>query len=55
MPDTSDKILKMFSVKEISLNSLKDFTIANDTVVTKDKENLFVRLELKDIEAKMEQ
>lgn len=54
MPDTSDKILKMFSVGEISLNKLKDFSIANGTEVTKDKENLFVRLELKDVESKME-
>lgn len=55
MPDASDKILKMFSINEISLNKLKDFTIKNGTVVTKDKENLFVRLELKDVESKMEQ
>ena len=55
MPDSSDRILKMFSIKEISLNNIKDFSIANGTVVTKDKENLFVRLELKDVEAKMEQ
>lgn len=55
MPDTSDKILKMFSIKDICLNKLKDFVIDNGTIVTKDKENLFVRLELKDVEAKMEQ
>ena len=55
MPDTSDKILKMFSIKDIGLNKLKDFVIDNGTIVTKDKENLFVRLELKDVEAKMEQ
>ena len=55
MPDTSEKILKMFSIKDINLNKLKDFTVDNGTVVTKDKENLFVRLELKDVEAKMEQ
>lgn len=54
MPDASDKILKMFFINEISLNKLKDFTIENGTVVTKDKENLFVRLELKDVESKME-
>lgn len=54
MPDTSEKILKMFSINEISLNKLKDFTIENGAVVTKDKENLFVRLELKDVESKME-
>lgn len=54
MPDASDKILKIFFINEISLNKLKDFTIKNGTVVTKDKENLFVRLELKDVESKME-
>lgn len=54
MPGTSDKILKMFSIGEISLNELKDFSIANGTEVTKDKENLFIRLELKDVESKME-
>ena len=53
MPETSDKILKMFSVKDINLKSLKDFIIDNGTIVTKDKENLFVRLELKDVETKM--
>lgn len=54
MPSTSEKILNMFSVKDISLNDIKEFTIKNMTVVTKEKENLFVRLELKDVEAKME-
>ena len=53
MPSTSEKILKMFSIDEISLNSLKDFVIKDKTVVTNEKENLFVRLELKDVEAKM--
>ena len=53
MPETSDKILKMYSVQNISLSKLKDFIIDNGTSVTKDKENLFVRLELKDVEAKM--
>ena len=53
MPSTSEKILKMFSVEDITLNSLKDFVIKNNTVVTKEKENLFVRLELKDVEEKM--
>lgn len=54
MPTTSEKILKMFSVDDISLESLKGFMIKDKTVVTKEKENLFVRLELNDIEAKME-
>ena len=53
MPKTSEKILKMFSVDEISLNNLKDFVIKDKTIVTKEKENLFVRYELKDVEAKM--
>lgn len=53
MPSTSEKILKMFSIDEMSLNNLKDFVIKDKTVVTNEKENLFVRLELKDIEAKM--
>lgn len=53
MPSTSEKILKMFSVDEISLNNLKDFVIKDKTKVTNEKENLFVRLELKDVEAKM--
>ena len=53
MPSTSEKILKMFSIDEISLNNLKDFVIKDKTVVTNEKENLFVRLELKDVEAKM--
>ncbi len=53
MPSTSEKILKMFAIDEISLNGLKDFVIKDKTVVTNEKENLFVRLELKDVEAKM--
>ena len=53
MPKTSEKILKMFSIDEISLNTLKDFVIKDKTMVTKEKENLFVRYELKDVEAKM--
>lgn len=53
MPNTSEKILKMFSVNDISLNSLKDFVIKDNTKVTSEKENLFIRLELKDVETKM--
>ena len=53
MPKTSDKILKMFSIDEISLNDLKNFIIKDKTTVTKEKENLFVRFELKDVEEKM--
>ena len=53
MPDTSEKILKMFSVNDISLDNIKDFLILDGTSVTKEKENLFVRLELEDVELKM--
>ena len=53
MPKTSEKILKMFDIDEISLNRLKDFVIKDKTIVTKEKENLFVRFELKDVEEKM--
>ena len=53
MPQTSEKILKMFSVNDISLNSLTEFKIPDNTEVTKEKENLFVRLELSDVEEKM--
>ena len=53
MPKTSEKILKMFDIDEISLNRLKDFVIKAKTIVTKEKENLFVRFELKDVEEKM--
>ena len=55
MPSTSERILKMFNVQNIDLNNLKKFTIEDETNVTKDKENLFLRLELKDVIAKMEQ
>ena len=54
MPETSEKILKMFNVSDISLNELKSYQYKSGTEVTKNKENLFVRLELKDVEAKME-
>ena len=53
MPKTSEKILKMFDIDEISLNRLKDYVIKDKTIVTKEKENLFVRFELKDVEEKM--
>ena len=53
MPQTSEKILKMFSVNDISLNSLTEFKIPDNTEVTKEKENLFVRLELSEVEEKM--
>ena len=54
MPETSEKILKMFNVSDISLNNLKEFKIKNDTKVTNEKENLFVRLDIKDVMAQME-
>ncbi|MBR1455193.1 MAG: methionine--tRNA ligase [Lachnospiraceae bacterium] len=49
MPETSDKILKMFSVENIDLNNLKDYKIPNGTKVSSEKENLFVRLDYNDI------
>lgn len=54
MPTTSEKILTMFSVQDIKLDGLRDYKIKNGTKVTNEKENLFVRLELKDVEEKME-
>ena len=54
MPETSEKILSMFNVSNIALNNLKEFKIKNGTNVTNEKENLFVRLELKDVESAME-
>ena len=50
MPTTSEKILKMFSVNDISLDNIKEYLIKDNTKVTNEKENLFVRLELKDVE-----
>lgn len=54
MPDTSDKILKMFSVSDLSLNTLKDYKIRNNNKVSTTKENLFERLDLETVEKKME-
>ncbi|MBQ2204711.1 MAG: methionine--tRNA ligase [Lachnospiraceae bacterium] len=54
MPETSEKILSMFNVSNIALNNLKEFKIKNGTNVTNEKENLFARLELKDVESAME-
>lgn len=53
MPTTSGKILKMFSVNDISLDNIKEYLIKENTKVTNEKENLFVRLELKDVEEKI--
>ncbi len=49
MPDTSDKILEMFSVDDIDLNTLKTFKIKDDTKVTGNKENLFERLDYEEV------
>ncbi len=49
MPDTSDKILEMFSVDDIDLNTLKTFKIKDDTKVTDNKENLFERLDYEEV------
>ncbi len=50
MPETSEKILQMFSVNDITLNNLKEYVIKDNTMVTKEKENLFVRIETKTAE-----
>ena len=50
MPETSEKILQMFSVNDITLNNLKEYAIKDNTMVTKEKENLFVRIETKTAE-----
>ena len=43
--ETSDKILKMFSVDDISLGTLKEYVLKNDTKVTEEKENLYIKVE----------
>lgn len=55
MPDTSEKILKMFSINDISLNSLKEFKIVDNTKVASEKENLFERLDFENVRAKMDE
>ena len=54
MPSTSDKILNMFNVKDTSLNTLTSYMIPNNTVVSKEKENLFTRLEYNDVLTQMD-
>ena len=54
MPETSEKILKMFNVNDITLNGIENYRIKDETNVTKEKENLFVRLEIEDVEKKAE-
>ncbi len=54
MPETSDKILKMFSVDDISLGTLKEYVLKNDTKVTEEKENLFERLDYEKVKEQME-
>ena len=50
MPETTEKILQMFSVNDITLNNLKEYAIKDNTMVTKEKENLFIRIETKTAE-----
>ena len=55
MPDTSEKILKMFSIDNITLNNLKDYKISDNTKVASEKENLFERLDYEEVKSKMEE
>ena len=55
MPTTSEKILKMFSIDDINLENIKNYNIKQGVVVSKEKENLFVRLEYEDVKAKMDE
>lgn len=51
MPETSDKILKMFNSKNVNLDELKETDmIENGTTVSKEKENLFLRKDLEEVE-----
>lgn len=51
MPETSDKILKMFNSKNINIEELTNLdVIDNGTVVSKEKENLFLRKDLEEVE-----
>ena len=54
MPSTSEKILKMFDVKDIELNNLKQYMIQDGTKVSEEKENLFERLDYEKVKEKME-
>lgn len=54
MPDTSMKILKMFNVTGLNLNTLKDYKIPDNTKVSLEKENLFERLEFDKVKEKMD-
>lgn len=55
MPTTADKIYGMFGVSMPELKDIHSFTIKDGTKVTAEKENLFVRYDIKDVEAMMEQ
>ena len=51
MPETSDKILKMFNGKNINIEELTNLDIIdNGIVVSKEKENLFLRKDLEEVE-----
>lgn len=52
MPETSDKILKMFNSKNVNLDELTETDmIENGTIVSKEKENLFLRKDLEEVES----
>ena len=53
MPITSEKILNMFSVNDINFINIKDYKIKNGTIVTKEKENLFERFDIKAVLEKL--
>ena len=50
MPETSMKILNMFSINDITFNNLSEYKIMNGIKVTNDKENLFVRKNYDEVE-----
>lgn len=49
MPNTSDSILKMFNVSNIDYDNLVDYKIKNKTLVSNEKINMFVRLDINDV------
>ena len=50
MPETSEKILKMFNVNDIDISNLKSYILKDGIKITNDKENLFVRKNLEEVE-----
>ena len=49
MPETSNEILNIFNVKNLYLNEIDNFDIISKTNVIKDKKNLFIRKDLKEV------